>query len=92
MCQPIQNELARKLIQIIPCAEMVKFFTGRSDATSAAIRIARVFAGKDKIIRWGCHGWHDWCYGGAGTDREAVGVPESIKKIYSPSLTMILLP
>ncbi len=80
MCQPIQNELAKKLIQIIPCAEMAKFFTGGSDATSAAIRIARVFTGKDKVIRWGYHGWHDWCYGGAGTDRESVGVPEGIKK------------
>jgi len=80
MCQPVQNELAKKLIEIIPCAEMVKFLTGGSDATSGAIRIARVFTGKEKVIRWGYHGWHDWCYGGAGTDREAVGVPEGIKK------------
>ncbi len=80
MCHPAQNELAKKLIQIIPCAEMVKFFIGGSDATSAAIRITRVFTGRSKVIRWGYHGWHDWCYGGAGTDREAVGVPEGIKK------------
>ena len=80
MCHPIQNELARILIQIIPCAEMVKFLTGGSDATSAAIRIARVYTGRDKVIRWGYHGWHDWCYGGAGTDREVMGVPERIKK------------
>ena len=81
MVHPVQNELAKELIQIIPCAEMVKFFTGGSDATSAAIRIARVYTGKDKVIRWGYHGWHDWCYGGAGTDRElVVGVPEGIKK------------
>jgi len=80
MCHPVQNELARELIQTIPCAEMVKFLTGGSDATSAAIRIARVYTGCDKVIRWGYHGWHDWCYGGAGTDRKAVGVPEGIKK------------
>ena len=42
MYHPIENELARELIQAIPCAEMVKFLTGGSDATSAAIRIARV--------------------------------------------------
>lgn len=80
MCHPVQNELARELIQTIPCAEMVKFLTGGSDATSAAIRITRVYTGCDKVIRWGYHGWHDWCYGGAGTDRQAVGVPEGIKK------------
>jgi len=80
MVHPVQNELAKKLIQIIPCAEMVKFFTGGSDATSAAVRIARVYTGKDKVVRWGYHGWHDWCYGGAGTDRKAVGVPEGVRK------------
>jgi len=80
MVHPVQNELAKKLIEIIPCAEMVKFVTGGSDATSAAIRIARVYTGKDRVIRWGYHGWHDWCYGGGGTDRKAYGVPEGIKK------------
>lgn len=76
MVHPIQNQLAKELIRIIPCAEMVKFLVGGSDVTSAAIRIARIYTGRDKIIRWGYHGWHDWCYGGAGTDRKYYGVPE----------------
>ena len=80
MVHPVQNELAKKLIEIIPSAEMAKFFTSGSDSTSAAIRMARIYTGREKIIRWGYHGWHDWCYGGAGSDREAVGVPEGIKK------------
>jgi glutamate-1-semialdehyde-2,1-aminomutase len=80
MTHPVQIELAKKLIEIIPCAEMAKFMNGGSDGTSAAIRIARVYTGKDKVIRWGYHGWHDWCYGGAGTDREAFGVPANLKK------------
>jgi glutamate-1-semialdehyde-2,1-aminomutase len=80
MVHPLQNVLARKLIEVIPCAEMVKFVTGGSDATSAAVRIARVYTGRDKVIRWGYHGWHDWCYGGGGTDREPFGVPEGVKK------------
>ena len=80
MVHPIQNELARELIQTIPCAEMAKFFLGGSDATSAAIRIARIHTGRDKVIRWGYHGWHDWCYGGAGSDRSFVGVPEGIRR------------
>ncbi len=80
MVHPVQNELAKKLIQIIPCAEMVKFVTSGSDATTAAVRIARVYTGRDRVIRWGYHGWHDWCYGGAGTDRESFGVPRGVKK------------
>jgi glutamate-1-semialdehyde 2,1-aminomutase len=80
MVHPVQNELARLLTEVIPCAEMVKFLVGGSDVTAAAIRIARIHTGRDKIVRWGYHGWHDWCYGGGGTDRDFVGVPEGIRK------------
>ena len=80
MVHPIQNELAKVLIDIIPSAEMAKFFISGSDATSAAIRMARIFTGREKIVRWGYHGWHDWCYGGDGSDRQSVGVPEGIKQ------------
>jgi glutamate-1-semialdehyde-2,1-aminomutase len=80
MVHPSQNELAFELAATIPCAEMVKFFMSGSDATSAAIRIARIATGRDKIVRWGYHGWHDWCYGGAGSDRASVGVPNGIKQ------------
>ena len=77
---PIHNSLIKKLLEIMPWFEMAKILTSGSDSTAAAIRIARVYTGKDKVIRWGYHGWHDWSYGGAGTDREAFGVPKSIKE------------
>ena len=72
---PIHNELIKKIIELIPSAEMVKILTSGSDATAAAIRIARVYTGKNKVIRWGYHGWHDWSYAGAGTDKIVIGVP-----------------
>jgi glutamate-1-semialdehyde aminotransferase len=56
----IQNELARLLVSVIPCAEKVKFLKTGSSATSAAVRIARVFSGKEIILTSGYHGWHDW--------------------------------
>jgi glutamate-1-semialdehyde aminotransferase len=37
------------------------FLKTGSDATSAAIRIARAHTGKLKVMRCGYHGWHDWC-------------------------------
>jgi glutamate-1-semialdehyde-2,1-aminomutase len=74
---PIHNTLIKKLLEIMPWAEMAKILTSGSDATAAAIRMARVYTEKDKVIRWGYHGWHDWSYGGAGTDRTPYGVPES---------------
>jgi glutamate-1-semialdehyde aminotransferase len=73
LTQPIQNTLAEKIRELIPCAEKSVFVKTGSDATSAAIRIARAYTGRDKVIRCGYHGWHDWCVENKG------GVP---KKVY----------
>jgi 3-aminobutanoyl-CoA transaminase len=61
LTQTYQNELAEKLNELIPCAEMSLFVTTGSDATTCAIRIARSYTGREKIMRCGYHGWHDWC-------------------------------
>lgn len=53
-------ELAKILINIIPCAEMVRFGKNGTDANSAAIRLARYYTGKDHIAVCGYHGWQDW--------------------------------
>lgn len=71
-------ELARMLRQIIPCAEMVRFGKNGSDATSAAVRIARDYAGREKIACCGYHGWQDWYV--AVTPKNS-GVPEEVKKL-----------
>ena len=57
----LQTDLAEKLIEIIPCAEKVLFLKTGSGATSAAVRVARLATGRDKVIRLGYNGWHDWC-------------------------------
>ena len=74
---PVHNELIKKLLEIMPWAQMAKILTSGSDATAAAVRMARIYTEKDKVIRWGYHGWHDWSYGGAGTDKVPYGVPKS---------------
>ena len=61
MTRPIQNKLAKMLVDIIPCAELVHFFKLGSDATTVAVRLARIWTGRDKVVRWGYNGWHDWC-------------------------------
>ena len=71
LTQPVHNELSNLLNQHIPCCEMSLFVKTGSDATSAAIRAARSYTGKNKIIRCGYHGWHDWCVENTG------GVPQS---------------
>jgi len=61
LTQRYQNTLAEKLRELIPAAEKSVFVKTGSDATLAAIRIARAFTGRSKIARCGYHGWHDWC-------------------------------
>jgi len=70
LTQPYQNELAKKLNQLIPSAELSIFLKTGSDATTAAIRIARAYTGRIKVMRCGYHGWHDWCVEMKG------GIPE----------------
>jgi len=70
---PLQLTLAQKLIDLIPCAEKVLFVNTGSGATSAAVRIARIYTGRSTIVRWGYHGWHDWsCPSQAGIPRSTL--------------------
>lgn len=61
LTQRVQNRLAEKMRQLIPCAEKSLFVKTGSDATTVAIRIARAYTGRIKVARCGYHGWHDWC-------------------------------
>lgn len=62
----LEIELAEKLIEIIPSADRVAYFVGGSDATTGALKFARAYTKKDKVIRCGYHGWHDWCHNTRG--------------------------
>ena len=61
LTQPISTVLLKLLNERIPSCEQAIFVKSGSDATSAAIRAARSFTKKNKILRCGYHGWHDWC-------------------------------
>ena len=58
--RPAQVELAERLTSVIPGAEMVFLMKTGSDATSGALRLARIYTGRSKVVRWGYNGWHDW--------------------------------
>ena len=74
----LEIELAEKLIEIIPCAQKVRFAKNGTDATSAAIRIARAYTGKGHIAVCGYHGWQDWFIGSTTRD---LGVPKAVKEL-----------
>jgi glutamate-1-semialdehyde 2,1-aminomutase len=55
-------KLARKITEHVPCAEMVTFHSSGSEATFFALRLARAFRKRDKILKFegGYHGMHDY--------------------------------
>ena len=75
LTSPVQTQLAELLVDVIPCAERVHLCKTGSDATAAAVRLARIHTGRDKIVRWGYNGWHDWC------SSKTAGIPEGVKNL-----------
>ena len=53
LAHPRELTVAELLIEVIPCAEMVGFFIGGSAATSGAVRLSRVYTGRDRVITCG---------------------------------------
>lgn len=74
----LEVELAETLVRLIPCAEMVRFGKTGTDATSAAVRLARAATGRDKIVICGYHGWQDWYI---GSTARHLGVPEAVRAL-----------
>jgi len=60
LLNPLELEVAELVHNVVPNAEMVRFARGGADVTSMAVRLARAYTGKRKILCCGYHGWHDW--------------------------------
>ena len=62
LAHPLEAEVAEKLCAMIPCAESVRFVKTGSEATEAAIRVARKATGHDLVLTVGegYHSWHSW--------------------------------
>jgi glutamate-1-semialdehyde aminotransferase len=78
LMHPLEVEVAELINKVVPNAESVRFSKTGADVTSAAIRVARAYTGKEKILCCGYHGWHDWYI--SVTDRDK-GIPETTKEL-----------
>lgn len=78
LSHPVEISVAKKICEIIPCAEQVRFAKNGSDATSAAIRLARAFTSREHVAVCGYHGWQDWYIG--STSRN-LGVPTAVQSL-----------
>jgi len=75
----LEIDLARRICEILPSVDMVRMVNSGTEATMSAIRLARGFTGRDKIIKFeGCyHGHSDSLLIKAGSGALTMGVPSS---------------
>lgn len=78
LSHPIEMQVAEKIVDMVPCAEMVRFGKNGSDATSGAIRVARAYTGRDHVAVCGYHGWQDWYIGSTARNK---GVPKATRDL-----------
>jgi len=78
LMHPLEVEVAELIRDVVPGAEMVRFSKTGCDVTTAAVRLARAFTGRSKVLCCGYHGWHDWYI--AATDRDR-GIPDEVKNL-----------
>jgi len=76
---PLEVELARKVIDAVPSIEMVRMVNSGTEATMSALRVARGFTGRDRIIKFiGCyHGAVDSLLVQAGSGVATFSLPDS---------------
>ncbi len=74
----LEEALAADLCRLIPWVERVRFLKTGAEAMAAAVRLARVFTGRDAVLGCGYHGWLDWC-----ETREGKGVPTATRALYA---------
>ncbi len=75
----LETALARRVIELMPSIELVRFVSSGTEATMSAIRLARGFTGRDTIVKFeGCyHGHSDSLLIKAGSGALTLGVPTS---------------
>jgi glutamate-1-semialdehyde 2,1-aminomutase len=75
----LENELAELVIQTVPSIEMIRFVNSGTEACMSALRLARAYTGRDKIIKFaGCyHGHADMLLAQAGSGVATLGLPDS---------------
>jgi glutamate-1-semialdehyde 2,1-aminomutase len=70
-----EEMLAADLARLMPGLEQVRFLKTGAEAAAAAVRLARVITGRDRVLGCGYHGWLDWC-------SNSTGVPAATRELY----------
>ena len=90
----LETALAQKVRQAVPAMELVRMVNSGTEATMSALRLARAFTKRDRIVKFdGCyHGHHDSLLVKAGSGAATFGVPDSPGVPTSVAHTSLTLP
>ncbi len=88
--QQWEIEWGQRIIDMVPCVERVRFTSSGTEATMMALRLARAYTGRERIVKLQehFHGWHDLVVGRQGADDarpHSTGVPTG----FYDSLTIV---
>src|SRR3989442_3863043 len=81
----LEIDWERVIMDLVPCAESVKFTSSGTEATLLALRAARAYTGKTKILKFEghFHGWHDYVMCGVVAPYDvpmSAGIPEEVQR------------
>ncbi|MBK9964493.1 MAG: aminotransferase class III-fold pyridoxal phosphate-dependent enzyme [Holophagales bacterium] len=78
---PLELDLARAIVRLVPCAESVAFGKNGSDVLTAAVRIARHVTSREVVLTHGFHGFQDWF---AAANPGIGGIPRALRELVHP--------
>src|SRR5712691_1679411 len=84
-CHELEVAWAEQIARLVPSAELVRFTMSGTEATMLALRDARAFTGREKVIRFAghFHGWHDYAMAGYQPPFDtptSTGVPKAVSE------------
>lgn len=87
-CHPLEVLWAEKIVDAFPSIEIVRFTGSGTEATLLALRMARAFTGRSKILRIATHyhGWHDFCASGYNSNFDGTPAPGVLREIADNTL------
>lgn len=65
----LEAQLAEEIQRVMPWVERIRFLKTGAEACAAAVRLARLATGRERVLGCGYHGWLDWCASGNGVPR-----------------------
>jgi glutamate-1-semialdehyde 2,1-aminomutase len=83
LCHELEYAAAEKVVAHLPAVDMVRFGNSGTEVVMYALRLARGYTGKDKIVRFEghYHGWSDVIHWNVRAPLGAIGLPNNVRKI-----------